>query len=289
MVIFKLLGVYAGFYIAVWFRQPGLIGAVAGFITGHALDLALLHKIQRAKAKRYWEARASAQANQLYMTSIFRMIGRVCLVDGPLVTTETTAIERVIQEVFKLRRRDRKSAMALVKGASVSNTSLQLDAAQFLEMHQNEIHALENLILILFSVAIADAPLKPQEEEIIQSVARVLGIPENRYAELLAHHAPEMARARYGRARSNGSGAGPHVRTEFAPEAAHRDSYTVLGCRREDSVEMIKQKYRKLVSDYHPDKIVSKDLPPDFTAFATERFKEIQEAYEAVRAEKGFR
>lgn len=289
MVLFKLIGVYLGFYIAVWLHQPGLVGAVTGFVIGHALDIALLHKIQQNRARRYWDARASAQANQLYMTSIFRMIGRVCLIDGALKPTELAAVERITSEVFRLRRKDRKEAVNLVKSAAKTNTSMQLDAAQFLEMHKNEVNALENLILILFSVAVADQALSEEEEQLIQSAARVFGIPDRRYVELLMQHAPEYAQARYGRSQRSANGTS-HQQAEPAPEIRPRDYYySVLGCRREDSIETIKQKYRKLVTDYHPDKIVSKDLPPDFTAFATERFKAIQEAYEAVRSEKGFR
>jgi DnaJ like chaperone protein len=44
----------------------------------------------------------------------------------------------------------------------------------------------------------------------------------------------------------------------------------------------------KLVKDFHPDTIVSKGLPEEFTDFATKRFREIQEAYEKIRQERNF-
>ncbi len=39
--------------------------------------------------------------------------------------------------------------------------------------------------------------------------------------------------------------------------------------------------------DYHPDTIASKGLPEEFTKFANDKFREIQEAYEVVTKEKG--
>jgi len=48
----------------------------------------------------------------------------------------------------------------------------------------------------------------------------------------------------------------------------------------------VKKAYRKLVSEYHPDKIVSKGLPEDFIKFAEEKFREINEAYEAIQKAK---
>ena len=54
------------------------------------------------------------------------------------------------------------------------------------------------------------------------------------------------------------------------------------------SIEEIKKQYRKLVSEYHPDKIASKGLPEEFTKFANDKFREIKEAYEAIKEERGF-
>jgi DnaJ like chaperone protein len=62
----------------------------------------------------------------------------------------------------------------------------------------------------------------------------------------------------------------------------------VLGVSPQDSNDAIKQAYRRLVREYHPDTIASKGLPEEFTKFANEKFREIQEAYEAVRQERGF-
>ena len=44
--------------------------------------------------------------------------------------------------------------------------------------------------------------------------------------------------------------------------------------------------YRKLVMEYHPDRIVSKGLPEEFTKFAQDKFREIQEAFDMIRKER---
>jgi DnaJ like chaperone protein len=59
-----------------------------------------------------------------------------------------------------------------------------------------------------------------------------------------------------------------------------------LDCTPESSDQEIKASYKKLVKDFHPDMIVSKGLPEEFTEFATKRFREIQEAYEKVKQER---
>ena len=64
--------------------------------------------------------------------------------------------------------------------------------------------------------------------------------------------------------------------------------YKILNCTPESSNQEIKSSYKKLVKDFHPDTIVSKGLPEEFTDFATKRFREIQEAYEKIQQERKF-
>jgi len=61
-----------------------------------------------------------------------------------------------------------------------------------------------------------------------------------------------------------------------------RDYYEILGINKNASVEEIKQAYRKLALQYHPDRV-----PPEKKKEAEEKFKEISEAYAVLsNAEK---
>jgi len=54
----------------------------------------------------------------------------------------------------------------------------------------------------------------------------------------------------------------------------------VLGVGRDASPEQIKQAYRQLANQYHPDKVIH--LGEEFRELAERRFKEIQEAYKTL-------
>src|SRR5918993_3844187 len=56
---------------------------------------------------------------------------------------------------------------------------------------------------------------------------------------------------------------------------AKRDYYDVLGVSRNASADEIKKSHRRLVRQYHPD--MNKNNPA-----ATEKFKEVQEAYDVL-------
>lgn len=63
--------------------------------------------------------------------------------------------------------------------------------------------------------------------------------------------------------------------------------YAMLDCAGSDSDDRIRKQYRKLVSEFHPDKVLSRGLPEEFTISATERFREIQRSYENIKQARG--
>ncbi len=63
-----------------------------------------------------------------------------------------------------------------------------------------------------------------------------------------------------------------------------KDPYEILGLSRNASKEEVKARYRELVKKYHPDKHQGNPLAD----LAEERFKEIQEAYDAIINDKAY-
>ena len=60
------------------------------------------------------------------------------------------------------------------------------------------------------------------------------------------------------------------------------DPYKILEIQSDASQEDIKKAYRQLAAKYHPDKV--DHLGEEFKALAEKRFKEIQQAYQELRA-----
>ena len=53
--------------------------------------------------------------------------------------------------------------------------------------------------------------------------------------------------------------------------------------------QAIKKAYRKLVSQYHPDKLVSHGLPEEMMEAAKKRVREINTAYDQIKQARGFK
>ncbi len=72
-----------------------------------------------------------------------------------------------------------------------------------------------------------------------------------------------------------------HHKEERRHESGAEDPYRVLGISPGAAKEEIQSAYRKLASQYHPDKVAH--LGAEFQELAEKRFKEIQHAYEKIR------
>ena len=60
-------------------------------------------------------------------------------------------------------------------------------------------------------------------------------------------------------------------------------AYKILGVSKGSSEAEIKKAYRRLMSQHHPDKLVSKGLPDEMVALATEKTQEIRKAYDTIK------
>jgi DnaJ like chaperone protein len=109
---------------------------------------------------------------------------------------------------------------------------------------------------LLFSVAMADGVLHPAEDAILKASPALLGLHADIYAT---------------------------VKRQFVSDLSHH--YAVLGLTETASQDEVKKAYRKLVTEYHPDKVIAKGMPEDFVKFAEEKFREINEAYEAIKSQ----
>ena len=65
------------------------------------------------------------------------------------------------------------------------------------------------------------------------------------------------------------------------------DAYAALGVAESASDAEVKKAWRRLMSQYHPDKLIAEGMPEDMVKMATERTQEIQSAWEQVRKARG--
>ncbi len=240
----------------IGFALGGPLGAVAGAVFGHAFDAGKNEGVSRERV----HLSALENTQLTFFVAAFSMLAKLVRADGRISKEEVNSIEKIMLYDLNMDPQSRMVAMNIFHTAMNSPESFETFASQFFRQFSGQPPLLELMIDILFRVAVADGALSHAEETLIRSGAAIFGFSDTHYARLKSRHVQDTQK-----------------------------HYAVLGCTPADSVEDIKQRYRKLVSEYHPDKIASKGLPEEFMKFAHEKFRQIQEAYDAVKKERGFK
>jgi DnaJ like chaperone protein len=246
----KLIGGTIGFAMA------GPLGAIAGAALGHAFDTGGQTYYTTGQTR----LSAGEEAQFTFFVAAFSMLAKLVNADGRVSKEEIDAVENFMVHDLNLNSESKRLATNIFHTAIDSPDNFNAFANQFYSQFRSQYQMLDLMIDILLRVSMADGTLSPGEEKLILSAVRIFNFNDEKYRKLKSKYIKEIDRY-----------------------------YAILGCDKNDSDEDIKKQYRKLVSDYHPDKIASKGLPEEFTKFANDKFREIQEAYEVVKKEKGIR
>lgn len=272
MAVFgKIIGGTIGFALG------GPLGAIAGAAMGHAfVDSIDDTPESRTPMDGGGGLTDHETAEFTFFVATFSMLAKLVRIDGRVTREEVAAVEHFMSADLNLTPRSRHAAMNIFNTALDSPESFEAFAGQFAMAFRDQPQLLDLMLDILLRVAVADGSMGAPEAHLTQTAARIFGFSQKQYANI---------RARYDRGGAGGGAGGGGPAPQPASELSR--AYAVLGCTAEDSEESLKKQYRKLVQDFHPDKIAAKGLPEEFTKFAQEKFQQIQHAYETVKKARG--
>lgn len=246
----KLVGGTIGFALG------GPLGAIFGAAFGHAFDKETEYEEVGGRQRL-----SSFEQHQLtFFVAAFSMLAKLAQTDGRVTKAEIDSIEKFMEKDLRLDPQSRHVATNIFRTALNAPGTFTDFARQFYGQFYNQPQILELMIDILVRVAVSDGSMTQAEESLILSAVRDFNFSQLRYEQLKSQY----------------------VRT--ADKA-----YAVLGCSPSDSDEQIKRCYRQRVQEYHPDKIAANGLPSEFTRFAQDKFREIQEAWERIKEVRGIK
>jgi len=239
----------------IGFALGGPLGAVAGAAFGHAFDKSDEEYLTSGGRIPLSEG----EEEQLtFFVATFSMLAKLTKADGRISDEEIKSIEQFMLHDLNLDPQGRRVATEIFQAATRSPEPFSNFAAQFYNHFSYRIQMLEMMVDILIRVSLADGRMSENEEKLIREAVRIFNFSDDIYRKLKSKYVDDSD-----------------------------TYYSVLGIDATASNDLIKQQYRKLVREFHPDTIASKGLPEEFTKFAEDKFREIQEAYEKIRKERG--
>ena len=238
-------------------------GAVAGFLLGTLID-GYISSQQPGKKGFTGDTQHSPFDNMAdYYTGDFNFIlvsltAAVMRSDGKTTRSELEYVKDFFVKQFGLEKT--KQDLLMLREALKQDIPLdRICAAARAKMNY---HSRLQLLHYLFGIAYADGTLSQTEQNILWRISAFLEINPADF---------KTVGAMFG-----GSGT----------TALGTRAYEILGIERNATEDEVKKAYRQMALKYHPDRVTH--LGDDVRKAAEEKFKKIQEAYEAVKKEKGF-
>ena len=268
----KIIGAVVGFAIG------DALGALLGLLAGHAFDhfwatrrgarvAGRKPRARRADARRQDEpipnfADPAETRRIAFATAVIVLGAKLTKADGRVTRDEIRAFKRV----FPIDDDDVGDVARIFNQAKSSARGFEPHARQIASLFRHDPVLLGEVLIGLFEVARIDREISPAEVDFLRRVATIFGFDPIAFDQL---HARFSASAR------ELSGAD--------------DAYAVLGVPRGARDEEIRQTYRKLVREHHPDRLVARGMPEEMVEQANRTLAAINAAYDRIAKERNLR
>jgi len=256
--MYKIIGLALGYYLL------GFFGAFLGYLFGSSIDRARQYGVGGINPL------SNSQRKEVFLETVFVLMGKLAKADGRISKDEVSHVEDFIKK-NGMSAEHRQQAIEQFKRGSATDFDITDTLNDFMASCGHTLNLKQVLLMYLIVMALADGKLDSAEQSLLEKIAERLGYSQMQFRQLL-----EMVLNQSHFSQGQGQ-------TRQSSASAIEDAYKALGVNKDNSDQEIKRAYRKLMSQYHPDKLIGQGLPEDMIAVATEQAKEIQVAYDLIK------
>jgi len=237
--------------------SPGLLGAGIGFIIGGGpigaiIGYALGTIFGNNYTKEDTKFMGENPRQQDFSASLLVLSAAVMKADGTVKKSELDYVKRFFFSNFGQEQAE-KYILTL---REILKQDIQIaDVSQQIGRYMGYSSKLQ-LLHYLFGIASADGQVHETEVDVIQTIARYMGISMPDFDSIKAMFVKQVD-----------------------------DAYTILGIEPSASDEEVKKAYREMAKKNHPDKVAY--LGDDVRKAAEKKFQEINDAYDKIKKQRG--
>lgn len=222
----------------------------------------------------------NAQQRQVvFLETVFVLMGKLAKADGRISQVEVDHVEAFIKKMG-MSAEHRQEAIRQFKRGADPAFDIEPTLENFMAHCGQTFNLRQVLLLYLTVMALADGQLDPAEKQVLEHIATRLGYSHAEFHRLIDM---VLSQSHFSSHQQRGYKTQTHSTSEL------EDAYKALGVSKHASPQEIKRAYRKLMSQYHPDKLMGQGVPEDMIAVATEQAKEIQIAYDLIKKQRGLK
>lgn len=197
--------------------------------------------------------KSSPEHSVAFTIAIIALGAKMAKADGRVTRDEVAAF----REVFYVPPEDERRAAKVYNLARNEVAGFEVYARQVARMFHARPEALRDLLEGLVYVAAADGEFHPNEGIFLGRVAEIFGISQDELRQIRARHIADA-----------------------------NDPHEVLGVSQQATSKEIRNHYRKLVKELHPDQMIARGVPEEARRFAEQRLASVNRAYDMLMREK---
>ncbi|MEI8664666.1 co-chaperone DjlA [Pseudoalteromonas sp. B28] len=282
----KILGFCFGFMFGKIF------GAILGLYLGHLFDKSLKNNFDKAGGfSSLFSGDDVNERQALFFSSCFAVMGHIAKSNGRVSEIHIKAANLFMDEMG-LKGEERREAQHAFQSGKEGDFSLKETVHDFKERFAKRNDLIQLFLEIQIQMAFSDGVLAEQEKQLLAEVSKQLGISKTHFAFVLKRYQAEFnfrkqqqrfnqQQQSQGQSSSYREGSGHHVPPNNNMNRAQ--ALALLGLNSDATQRDIKVAYRKLMSQHHPDKLVSQGLPKHMMELAVKKSQDIQAAYEYLK------
>ena len=229
-----------------------VIGGAAGFAIGGPIGALLGAVAGHAIDTKILPSYISNDENYksiVFTAGVIALSAKMAKADGKVTKEEILTFRKLVQ----IPKDDINQVSKLWELAKETTDGYELYAKQISSLFRKHPEILERILDILFEIAKSDGNIDSTELNYLKNVSNIFNFNEIIFQRLCALHNPE------------------------------NNSFEILGVKISDSLEDIQKKWKEMVKNNHPDKLVGQGMPIEFIESANQKLAIINSAYEEVK------
>ena len=232
-----------------------ILGGAAGFAFGGPIGALLGGAAAHFASKASRESMGNTAQEAMFAAGFIALCAKMAKADGVVTRDEIN----VFKKSFHVSPNEAKKVGWFFDQAKKEVAGFDAYAGQLYRQFHNQPAVLEQIIDLLFHIAMADGVMHPAEMEYLHEVARIFRISEADFSRIRESH--------------------------MGPDQS--DPYTVLGLTHDASDKEVKSAYRKLIKEHHPDLLMAQGVPEELIDVANDKLAAINDAYDKIAKTRG--
>jgi DnaJ like chaperone protein len=188
-----------------------------------------------------------------FTIAVIALGAKMAKADGHVTANEVSAF----RQIFTIPPHEEGHAARIFNLARTDVNGFEIYAEKIGRMFSNRPEVLADLLEGLVFIAIADGSYHPDEEAFLQRVTQIFKLPAQKLREIKARLIQDFS-----------------------------DPYSILGLTSDVSDADLRQRFKCLVRELHPDQMIGRGVPVEAQRLAEQRLAAINDAYSLIREER---